>query len=284
MAFLGLMTACSNQDDPNTVKVGVMSGPEEQLMEVAQAVAKQNYGLNIQIVSFSNYNMPNAALSDGSIDANMFQHLPFLQAQMANQGYKLVSIGETFVYPMGLYSRQITELGQLQEGAVVAIPNDPTNEARALGLLQSAGLITLKPDAGVSATTQDIISNPKNLEIAEMDAAQLPRALNDTALAAINSNYAIAAGLSAVNDALFSEGDDSEYANLIVVRQGEENDLQLNELVLALHSPEVLQKAKELFGDDAIPAWPVANNSNNSVMQSSTEQTAKIQLQEEMPS
>lgn len=249
------LAACHSKEAKNTIKVGTIAGPETQLMDVAIKVAKKRYGLNVVDVPFSDYNTPNEALNDGSLDANMFQHVPYLNAQIKAHGYKIVPIGKTFVYPMGIYSKKITSLSQLKEGDKVAIPNDPSNEARALLLLQKAKLIRLKPGAGFNATPIDIASNPKHLQFVELGAAQLPRSLSDVTIAAINTNYAIPAGLSPAKDALFVEGPDSPYANIVAAREDNKNDPRLKELVEALHSQEVLKAAKHIFGDGAIAAW-----------------------------
>ncbi len=251
---LGL-SACQSKESPNTIKVGTIAGPETDLMKVAKEVMKKQYGINLKIVTFTDYTMPNVALNDGSIDANMFQHVPYLENQIKHRGFKLVPIGKVFVYPMGLYSDKINQLSDLKNGAKVGIPNDPSNESRALLLLQKAGLITLKPGVGTDATPMDIASNPKNLKFVELSAAQLPRSLSDVAVAAINTNYAVPAGLSPSKNALYTEGPDSPYANVVVVRAADKNNPKLKDLVAALHSPQVLAKAKQLFGDDAIPAW-----------------------------
>ncbi len=248
-------TACSQKSsNEKTIKVGTIAGPETQLVEAAKSVAAKN-GLDIVIVPFTDYNMPNEALADGSIDANMFQHKPYLDAAIKAKGYKIVPVGKTFVYPMGVYSKKIHDISTLADGAVVAIPNDPSNEARALLILQKAGLITLKPNADTNATVADIASNPKKLKFKEIDAAQLPRVLADVDLAAINTNYSMVTGLIPSRDALILESPDSPYANLIVVREGSENDPRVKELVDALHSDAVQQEAKTLFKDQAIPAW-----------------------------
>jgi|SRR3989344_2414419 len=256
-AFLVILSACHSKDSQNEIKVGVISGPEEQLMEVAKQVAKEKYHLNVTIVSFSDYTLPNVALNDGSLDANMFQHLPYLEAQIKAHNYQLVPIGKVFVYPMGLYSSTLSRLSDLPKGAKIAIPNDPSNEARALLLLQKADLIQLKKGADINATVMDIDANPQQFEIVALDAAQLPRALKDVSLSAINTNFAIPAGLSPTKDALLAEGPDSPYANIVVVRAANQNSPQLKNLVEALHSQAVLDKAHQLFGDSAIPAWQI---------------------------
>ncbi len=247
---------CQQKDrDPNVIKVGTIDGPETVLMQVAKKVAKEKYGLDVKIITFTDYNMPNEAVNDGSIDANMTQHLPYLQAAIKAQSYKLTPIGKTFIYPMGIYSQKIKSLTQLQTGATVAIPNDPSNEARALLLLADAKLITLRDNNDVNATPIDITSNPKKLKFSELDAEQLPRVLRDVTLAVINTNYAIPAGLTPTKDAIFLESKHSPYANIVVVRTKDANNKQLNELVAALHSPQVLAEAKKIFKGQAIPAW-----------------------------
>ena len=256
LLILGLffLTACQQQST-NVLKVGTITGPETLLMDVAKIVAKNKYGLEIDVVEFSDYSIPNTVLADGSINANMFQHLPYLNAANKAHGFKLVSIAKTFVYPMGIYSTKIKSLKAIHTGANVAIPNDPSNEARALLLLEKAGLISLKEGAGINATPMDLASNPHKLKFKELDAAQLPRVLQDVELAVINTNFAVPAGLTPSDDALFLEDKDSQYANMVVVRKADKNDPRFAQLIDALHSDEVLQKAKELFHGEAIVAW-----------------------------
>ncbi|KTD38640.1 29 kDa immunogenic protein [Legionella nautarum] len=246
------LVAC-NKPSPNTLTIGTIAGPETDIVEVAKEVAQKQYGLNIKIIEFNDYNLPNEALEDGSLDANVYQHLPYLQAAMKAHGYDLEAIGKTFVYPTGIYSTKIKSLAQLPEHATIAIPNDPSNEARALLLLQKAGLIDLKDENSVSIA--DISNNPKHLVIKELDAAQLPRILADVDAAVINTTFAIPAGLSPTRNAIFVEGKDSPYANLIVIRRNSSKKPQLEEFVKAMNSPEVKNKANKLFGDSAIPAW-----------------------------
>lgn len=251
------LTACGQKQSSasNTIKVGTIAGPETQLMEVAQKVAADQYNLKIEIVPFSDYNMPNEALADGSLDANVFQHLPYLEQAIRSKGYKIVAIGKTFVYPMGVYSKKIKNVNELKEGAVIAIPNDPSNEGRALLLLQKAGLIKLNSQVTTEATLADVTDNPKKLVFKELDAAQLPRTLPDVDLAAINTNYAMLAGLLPSRDALIVESADSPYANLIVVREDNKDNPNLQKLVEALHSEAVVDKANSLFKGQAVPAW-----------------------------
>jgi D-methionine transport system substrate-binding protein len=256
MLLVGLITAgCQSKSKENEIKVGTIAGPETRLMEVAKDVAENKYGLKIDIITFSDYLMPNTALNDGNIDANMTQHQPYLDETIKNRHYDLVAIGKTFIYPMGIYSQKLKSISEIPTGGAIAIPNDPSNEARALLLLSKAKLIKLNPNAGINASVIDITDNPKHLKIEELDAAQLTRALPDVDLAVINTNYAVPAGLLPTKDALFMEDKNSPYANIVVVRKDNENDPKFEKLMEALHSPEVIAEAEKLFHNAAIPAW-----------------------------
>lgn len=249
------LTACSKHEAKNTIRVGTIAGPETRLMIAAKRVALKRYGLHIKIVTFTDYNSPNRALNSGEIDANMFQHVPFLRSQKHEHGYNIIPIGKVFLYPMGLYSKKLTSLQQLKPGSEIAIPNDPSNEARALLLLQSAKLIRLKPGIDINATPIDILQNPLHLRFIELGAAQLPRALQDVAISAINTNYAIPSGLHP-KSALFLEKRDSPYVNVVVVRAQDRHSKKARELVAALHSKPVLKLARKIFGPKgAIPGW-----------------------------
>ncbi len=255
-------SACHQKESPNTIKVGVIAGPEVALMRVAQRVAKQRYGLNVKIVVFSDYNLPNTALADGSIEANAFQHQPYLESQVQAYGYKIAPVAKTFLYPMALYSAGIHKLSQLKQGAMVGIPNDPSNEARALLLLQSARLIRLRPHANINATPLDIVSNPKKLHFIALDAAELPRALNSLSLAAINTNYALAAGLLLSQHILFKEAINSPYVDIIAVRSNEVHLKKIRELIASYQSQPVIKKANTLFGDAAVPGFTIVENNH----------------------
>lgn len=250
-----LLSGCQQQQADNTIKVGTISGPETQLMEVAKDVAQKKYNLNVVIVPFSDYTLPNEALHDGSIDANAFQHQPYLDQYIKQKHYDLVAAGKTFIYPVGIYSQKIKDIKSIPNKAIIAIPNDPSNEARALLLLSKAGLITLKPDVTVTATPSDIASNPKDLTFRELDAATLPRVLPDVDIAVINTNYAVPAGLYPNRDAIFVEDKNSPYMNLIVVRAADVNNPKVKQLVAAFQSPEVLQTAQQLFKGQAVAGW-----------------------------
>ena len=253
MVFLVLSLTACDKPPPNTLVVGAISGPETELVTVAKQVALERYGITLKIVEFNDYNLPNAALQDGSLDANVYQHLPYLKAASKAHGYNLEAIGKTFVYPTGLYSSKYKTLAEIPEHAIIALPNDPSNELRALLLLEKAKLITLNPTQ--QSTIQDIATNPKHVQFKELDAAQLPRILPDVDAAVINTTFAIPANLRPSQDALFLESKESPYANLIVIRRDSNKKKQLNLLVKALNSEEVKKKAQELFGDAAIAAW-----------------------------
>ena len=246
------LVACG-KPSPNVLTIGTIAGPETDLVEVAQKVASERYGLTVKIIEFNDFNLPNEALQDGSLDANIYQHLPYLQAASKAHGYDLEVIGKTFVYPTGVYSLKFKSLSQLPNKAIIALPNDPSNEMRALILLQKAGLITLKKKH--QNTLQDIASNPKKLQFKELDAAQLPRILPDVDAAVINTTFAIPAGLSPSKNAIFVENKNSPYANLIVIRRNSDKKEQLALFVKAMNSKDVKVKAQSLFGDAAIVAW-----------------------------
>lgn len=253
---LGLSACDSKPRLENELIVGSMAGPESTLMKTVIQVAERE-GLQVRLLEFEDYVMPNAALATFDIDANLFQHAPYLQKINESGQYpmRLVSIGKGFVYPMGLYSRRHTNLNTLPSGAKIGIPIDPSNQARALLLLEKAGLIRLNKSAisNTAIQVQAIQENPLSLQIIPMEAATLPRLLEDLDIAAINTNYALPAGLE--KHRLFQEDKDSLYANVLVVRESEQARPAFQTLLKALHSQESLDKAKALFGDQAIPAW-----------------------------
>lgn len=237
-----------------TIKVGVTGGPHEQVMEVVKQVAAKN-GLTIKIVEFSDYVQPNAALASGDLDANSYQHEPYLDAQVKDRGYKLVKLADTVTFPMGIYSKKIKTLAELKPGARIAVPNDPTNGGRALLLLQKQGLIKLRADAGLKATPRDIVENSRKLKIVELDAAQIPRSLDDVDAAAINTNFAMEAGLKPKQDAIAIEDPKGPYVNIVAIRAVDRNKPWAAKLVAAYHSPEVKQYVEQKFGGAVIAAW-----------------------------
>lgn len=237
-----------------TLKVGVTAGPHAQILEVAKTVAARN-GLKINIVEFSDYIQPNAALAQGDLDVNIYQHRPFLDQQVKDRGYKIVAVADTVVFPMGIYSKKVKKLDELKAGARIAIPNDPTNGGRALLLLEKVGLIKLDPKAGLKAGPADVTDNPRKLKIVELEAAQLPRALDEVDAAAVNTNYALPAGLVPTRDAIAIETPESPYVNIIAVRQGDENKPDIKALIAAYHSPEVKAFIQKTFQDSVVAAW-----------------------------
>ncbi|AUT67632.1 MULTISPECIES: MetQ/NlpA family ABC transporter substrate-binding protein [Paraburkholderia] len=237
-----------------SIKVGVTGGPHAQLMDVVKSVAAKN-GLNIKVIEFSDYVQPNAALAGGDLDANSYQHDPYLQAQVKDRGYKLIKIADTVTFPMGIYSKKVKTLAELPAGAKIAVPNDPTNGGRALLLLQKQGLIKLRADAGLKATPLDIVENPKKLKIVELDAAQIPRSLGDVDAAAINTNFAMEAGLKPKQDAIAIEDPKGPYVNVIAIREADRNKPWVAKLIAAYHSPEVKQFIESKFGGAVIASW-----------------------------
>ncbi|MDM9648796.1 MetQ/NlpA family ABC transporter substrate-binding protein [Rhizobium sp. S163] len=236
------------------IKVGVTPGEHAQIMEKVAEIAKTK-GLNIEIVEFSDYVVPNQALNDGDIQANSFQHQPYLDNQIADRKFDLVSIGTTITTPMGVYSKKVKSLDELKEGATVAIPNDPTNGGRALLVLASKGLIKFKDNPGVKVTVADIIENPKKIDFAEIDAAQLPRSLDDVDAAVINTNYAMEAGLHPKTDAIAIESEKSPYANVIVVRTADKDAPWAKTLVESYHDESIRKFINEQFKGALIPSW-----------------------------
>ena len=254
---LALVGCGPDEKDPNNIKVGVIVGAEQQVAEVAQKVAKEKYGLDVELVTFNDYVLPNEALSKGDIDANAFQHKPYLDQQLKDRGYKLVAVGNTFVYPIAGYSKKIKSLDELQDGSQVAVPNDPTNLGRSLLLLQKVGLIKLKDGVGLLPTVLDVVENPKNLKIVELEAPQLPRSLDDAqiALAVINTTYASQIGLTPAKDGIFVEDKDSPYVNLIVTREDNKDAENVKKFVQAYQSDEVYQEANKVFNGGAVKGW-----------------------------
>ena len=237
------------------IKVGAMAGPEAELVEAAVTVAKEKYNLTIKLVTFTDYVAPNEALADKSIDVNAFQHVPYLEEATKSRGYKFAVVGKTFLYPMGVYSKKIKNLEEIKKGAKVSIPNDPSNEGRALMILEQAGLIKLKDGTGVTGTVVDIAKNPHDLKIITLDAAQLPRSLDDVDISVVNTTYASPAGLQHGRDTVFIEQVSSPYTNVIAARQDNKDSDLVKKFVKAFQSEKVASRAKELFGDSAVAAF-----------------------------
>ncbi len=257
VATFGVMAAGNAGAQEQTVRVGTVSGPDAEVWQVVQKVAKRN-GLNVKVVEFNDYVQPNAALDAGDLEANSFQHQPYLDSQVKQRGYKMVSVGYTYISPLGMYAQKLKSPKDLPQGAKVAVPNDPSNENRALLLLAAQGVIKLKPGVGtngVNATPLDVAENPKKLKIVELDAAQLARALPDVSAAVINTNYALAAGLQPTKDAIAMEDIRSPYANIIVVRTQDKDKPWVKKLVAAYQSEDVRQFMKEKYKGAMVPSF-----------------------------
>ena len=237
-AVLFVCVSCAKKQDAKVLKVGATPEPHAEMLKlVADDLAAS--GIKLEVIEFTDYVTPNEALESGQIDANFFQHLPYLETFNKERGFHLANAGGIHIEPIALYSKKVSSLSALPEGASIAIPNDPTNEGRALLLLQSAGLLKLNEGAGLTATPVDIAENPRKFKFREIEAASLPRVLADVDAAVINGNYAIPAGLSAVKDGLFVEGADSPYVNIIAVKEGNEKDAKITSLVNALRSQKI---------------------------------------------
>lgn len=244
-AFLVSCGGKSTKAD-NVIRVGATPEPHAEMLNLVKADVEQA-GYKLEIVEFTDYVTPNEALEAGELDANFFQHIPYLDSFNVERGFHLKNAGGIHVEPVALYSKKVASLSDLADGAQIAIPNDPTNEGRALLLLQSAGLLTLDPAAGIQATPADILTNAKNLKFSEIEAASLPRVLEDVDAAVINGNYAIPAGLVATRDGLFVEGSDSPYVNIVAVKEGNESAAKIQALVKALQSQKLKDWVAEKY-------------------------------------
>ncbi|MFV0292005.1 MAG: MetQ/NlpA family ABC transporter substrate-binding protein [Paracoccus sp. (in: a-proteobacteria)] len=252
--FVSVLALSAVSTMAEDINVGVSPGEHAEIMEEVAKVAAPK-GLNIDVVEFSDYVVPNQALADGDLHANSFQHRPYLENQIKDRGFELVEAGTTITTPMGIYSNKIKDIADLPEGGKVAIPNDPTNGGRALLVLQDLDVLTLAEDTGLVPSPLDVTENPKKLKFLELDAAQLPRALADADIAIINTNYALASGLSPKTDAIAMEKADSPYVNIIVVRNGDEDQPWAQQLVEAYHSPEVKEFIEEKYQGSVLTSW-----------------------------
>ncbi len=252
-AVLTLSFACSAVL-ADTLKVGASPVPHADILKVVQPeLAKK--GIDLKIIEFSDYVQPNLALSDKDLDANFFQHVPYLESFCKDRKLNLVSAGGVHIEPMGVYSHKVKDLKDLKEKSQIGIPNDPTNGGRALQVLQSAGLIEMKAGVGVFGTPLDIVKNPKGFRIVEVEAATLPRALDDLDAAVINSNFALSANINPTKDSLAMEAKDSPYANVVAVRSGDENKPEIKALMDALRSDAVKKFIEEKYDGAVVPAF-----------------------------
>lgn len=237
-----------------TLKVGASPKPHAEMLKFIQPMLKEQ-GVNLEILEFNDYIQPNTQLHEKNIDANFFQHQPYLDQFNKDKGYDLVSVADVHIEPFGAYSKKITKIDDLKTGAKVVIPNDPSNGGRALALMAANGLLKLKDGVGVSGTVSDIVDNPKKLDIREVESATLPRVLGEVDLALINTNYALEAGLVPTKDALFIEGNETPYVNVLVARPDNKDSEAIQKLAAALRSPEMKKFIEDTYGDATIPAF-----------------------------
>ena len=240
--------------EPQTIRVGVTAGPHAEVLDVVRKVAAER-GLEIKVVEFTDYVFPNQALANRDLEANSFQHEPYLKNQIAKTGWKLVKVAYTTASPMGFYSKKYKSIAELPEGATVAIQNDPTNGARSLQILANGGIIKLRDPTSVTAGIIDISENPKKLKFVELDAAQLPRSLPDVDLAAVNNNYAVQAGLDPVRDSVIKETSDGPWVNILAVRDEDKDKPWVKLFVQAYQSPPVKSFIQEKFKGAYVAAW-----------------------------
>lgn len=253
VAILALATAFGAHA-ADKLSIAATAVPHAEILEfVKPALASQGVDLDIKV--FTDYVQPNLQVAEGRLDANFFQHQPYLDEFSKGRGTDLVSVAGVHVEPFGIYSRKLDSLDSIPNRATVAIPNDATNGGRALLLLDKAGLISLKDNSNILATPRDIADNPHNIRIRELEAATLPRVLDQVDLALINTNYALEAGLNPTEDALAIEGEDSPYVNILVTRSDNKDSAAINKLVDALHSDEVKAFIEEKYKGAVVPAF-----------------------------
>ena len=253
--FLSVVFFCFGCGNPNQVRIAVTPVPHADILEVVKEELKDE-GIELRIIEVDDYNLPNRMLAEKQVEANFFQHAPFLEEQKRLHGYELTSLAAVHLEPLGMYSQELTSLDQLPEWATVAIPQDPTNEARALMLLEDAGLIKLKSvENRYLLTTLDIEENPKHLRFQELDAPFLPRVLPDVDLAVIPVNFALQAKLDPLKDALVLESTDSPYANIVVIRSEDMDAEVFKKLKKALHSEKLRKYIEEKYQGAIIPAF-----------------------------
>ena len=250
----GLLTACSDSSTQNGVlKVGASPVPHADILKAAQPMLARE-GVKLEVIEFTDYVQPNMALADKELDANFFQHKPYLDNFAKERKLQLSSLVAVHIEPMGVYSKKVKDIKDVANAAKVAIPNDPTNGGRALRILADAGFFTLKDGVGVNGTPADIVNNAKNVKILEMEAAVLPRTLDDVDYAVINSNFALSVGLNPTKDSLFTEAKDSPYANIVAVRADDNREV-LQKLKSAITSPAVRDFILEKYKGSVVPAF-----------------------------
>lgn len=241
-------------NQPGTLRVGASAVPHAEILEFARPLLAKE-GVALQVRTFDDYVQPNLALADGSLDANFFQHTPYLDEFQKSRPLGIVASTKIHIEPMAVYSKRHKSIAEIERGETIAIPNDPSNSGRALKLLEKAGLLKLDPAAGVRATVRDVKDNPKDLRIKELDAAQLPRVLSDVGAAVVNANYALQAGLSAAKDGLVVEDKDGPYANLLAVLPAQQSNPDFQKLQRVLTSPEVRTFIETKYSGAVLPAF-----------------------------
>jgi len=257
LAFLALLAVSGFAQTSGklvTLKVGATPIPHGDLLQLIKPDLEAQ-GIKLEIVELTDYVTPNILLAEKQLDANFFQHLPYLNDFCADRKLQLESAGQVFVAPLGLYSRKYKKLEDIPPGSVITLPNDPTNEARALILLENKGLIKLNPKAGLKATIRDIVENPKRIVFREIEAPQLPRTLDDAAAAIINGTWAMQSGFIPARDSLILEGAESPYANIVAVRKGDANDPRIVALVKALRTQKVKDYLISKYNGSFVPAF-----------------------------
>lgn len=254
LVLTSLVGCSNNKGSNNIIRMGVSPRPHREIIEFIEEDLKEE-GVELEIIEFDDYVKPNLALAEKEIDANFFQHEPYMNNFREEKKIDIVSIGGVHIEPMGLYSTKFGDIDELEDGSEIAFPNDPTNGGRALLLLEKYGLIKLNPDAGILATENDIIENPKNLKFTALEAAYLPRVLNEVDGAIINGNYALEANLIPTEDSLILEEKDSPYANIIAIRAGEEKEEKYIKLMEVLQSEKIKKFIEENYGGGVIPAF-----------------------------
>lgn len=265
VAAFGVLTACGNQEvkkeeneeeSKGTIKVAASATPHAEILEQAKPLLEEE-GWELEVTVFDDYVQPNLVVESGDFDANYFQHIPYLDNFNDEQGTNLVNAGGIHYEPFGIYPGTKSSLDELEDGDTIAVPNDTTNEARALLLLQDNGVITLKEGAGLEATVKDIESNPKNIKIQELEAAQVARVKDEVAFVVLNGNYALQAGFSVGNDSIAYEQADSEaaktYVNVIAVKEGNENSEAIQALIKVLKSDEIQEYINDTYDGAVIP-------------------------------
>lgn len=252
------LTACGEKAEAPaetvTLKVAASATPHAEILEQVKPLLAEQ-GIDLVITEYGDYVVPNTAVEEGEEDANYFQHIPYLESFNEKEGTHLVNVGGVHVEPMGIYAGKTASLEELADGATIAIPNDPTNEGRALLLLEAQGLIKLTDSTNLEATPNDIAENPKNLSFKELEAAMLPKAVEEVDLSVINVNYALEAGFVPSEDALAIEDADSPYVNIVAVKEGNEEDPAIVALVKALQSDTVRDYINETYGGAVVPAF-----------------------------